>query len=112
MVVGLCEFSLIFRGVHGLKEKRGRVRKVVDRVASRFRIAIAETANLDSHREARVGFALVGNDSRQVESTIDHVLSFIDQLYLGELTRVEREVTVWRESLSPMGDLDDWGEEP
>ena len=42
MVVGVCQISLSLPGVTSLKAKRSIVRKVLDRTANRFNVAVAD----------------------------------------------------------------------
>jgi hypothetical protein len=95
MVVGLCEITMHLRQVRSLKGKRRVVRQVIDRCRSRFEVSIAETGSNDSLREALIGFSFVSNDSRNVVSTVDRVLSFIQDLHLAEVVQAEREVIHW-----------------
>ncbi len=92
MVVGLGTVDLYIPGVQGLKEKRGVVRRVVERTRSRFPVSAAEVDHLDLHQKATIGFAVVSNDAKLADSILNRVVDFIEDLHLAEVTRVDLEV--------------------
>jgi uncharacterized protein len=77
MVVGICRVAFSLPGNDSLKGKRSIVRRIVERTRSKFNLAIAEVAALDSHRNAVIGFAVVSNDTRHVNSMLDRISSFM-----------------------------------
>ena len=78
MVVGVCQISLSLPGVTSLKAKRSIVRKVLDRTANRFNVAVAEVGRQDVHRSAVLGFAVVSGDRRHANSMLDSIASFVE----------------------------------
>lgn len=77
MVVGICRVAFSLPGNDSLKGKRSIVRRIIDRTRSKFNLAIAEVDALDSHRSAVIGFAVVSNDTRHVNSMLDRIVSFM-----------------------------------
>ncbi|UJR81136.1 DUF503 domain-containing protein [Sandaracinus amylolyticus] len=77
MIVGVCRIVLALPSVDSLKGKRSIVRRIVDRVRHKFNAAIAEVAEMDAHRRAVLGFAVVSNDARHANSMIDTIVSFV-----------------------------------
>lgn len=77
-----------------LKEKRSVVRKVKDRVRNRFNVSIAEVGDNDTWNRAEIGLTLVSNDQRLVNSTLDKVFAFIDELNVAEVA--DQELTIER----------------
>ncbi len=92
MVVGVATVDLYLPEVHGLKEKRGIVRRVVERTRNRFPVSVAEVDNLDLHQKATIGFAVVSNDARLADSVLNRVLDYIEELHLAQVTRADLEV--------------------
>jgi uncharacterized protein YlxP (DUF503 family) len=92
MVVGVATVDLYIHGVQSLKEKRGVVRRVVDRVRNRFSISVAEVDNLDLHQKATIGMAIVTNDRRLADSTLNKALDFVEDLHLAEVIRADLEI--------------------
>ena len=85
MVVGVCRIALRIAGNDSLKGKRRVVRRIVDRTRNQFNAAVAEVGDLDEHRRASIGFAVVSNDSRHANSMLDHVVAFVAGLTEAEI---------------------------
>ena len=77
MVVGICRVAFSLPGNDSLKGKRSTVRRIIDRTRAKFNAAVAEVAALDSHRHAVIGFSVVSNDARHVNSMLDRISSFM-----------------------------------
>ncbi|MFH1811860.1 MAG: DUF503 domain-containing protein [Pseudomonadota bacterium] len=84
MVVGVLELALAIPAIT-LKEKRSVVKRVVHRTRTKFNVAVAEVDELDNAEAAVIGVVAVGNDRRHVNSMLDHVATFVDDLGLCEL---------------------------
>ncbi len=85
MVVGVCRVRLAIPEGASLKGKRSVVRRVIGRVRAEFNVAIAEVEDLDDHHHAVLGFAVVGNDHRVVNSVVDRVVNHIEGLFLADV---------------------------
>lgn len=92
MVVGVGTLDLYIPEAHSLKEKRGVVRRIVQRTRNEFEISVAEVDNLDLHQKATIGFAVVTNDSRLANSILSKVVDFVDDLYLAQVVKSDLEV--------------------
>ena len=92
MVVGVCRLGLFFAGSGSLKNKRQGMRRVIDRVRSKFNAAVAEVADQDVWQRGTVGICVVGNDGSHVQSMIDNIIAFVEQLYVAQI--VEREFEI------------------
>ncbi|MEO5353681.1 MAG: DUF503 domain-containing protein [Magnetococcus sp. XQGC-1] len=78
MRVVVMELRLDMPGVHSLKEKRGIVKSVLERVRNRFQVAVAEVEHQDHWQSATLGFAAVGNEVAVLQSRMQKVAQFID----------------------------------
>lgn len=96
MQVGLCELTLYFHGATSMRDKRGQLRRMIERTRQRWPVAMAETGEQDSPNRAKVGFAVIGGDRSEIDSQIDRVIQFMDELHLGERIGVEREILSWK----------------
>ena len=92
MVVGVGRLHLWLQDNHSLKGKRKVVRQTIERVRSRFHLAIAEVGDQDLWQSIRLGFSVVGSDSRVIHSLMDRVVNFIEDLHLSEVLDVDLEV--------------------
>jgi len=70
---------------HSLKEKRKIIKSIISRSQNSFNASIAEISLNDAHQQALIGFALVGNDRRFVNSSMDKLVEFIENLQLANI---------------------------
>jgi hypothetical protein len=91
MIVLAACITLIIPENDSLKGKRKVVRSLIEKVRHKFEVAVAEVGDNDLWRKARVGLALVGNDSQLLNTRLDQVLKFVENQYLVEIidTQVE-----------------------
>jgi uncharacterized protein YlxP (DUF503 family) len=92
MVIGICQLDLRIPENHSLKGKRHVLRKLIDRVRHRFNVAISEVGDNDLWQRAKIGFCTVGNDRRHINSSLDHIVNFIEQMNLVEMVQTEIEI--------------------
>jgi uncharacterized protein len=92
MVIGVCQLDLRIPENHSLKEKRHVMHKVIDRVRSRFNVAISEVGDNDLWQRAQIGFCTVSNDRRHINSSLDKVIDFIEKMYLVEVIDSKMEI--------------------
>lgn len=77
MVVGVLRVRLgIFEAV-SLKDKRRVTKSLKDRLAARHNVSVAEIADLDRRQAATLGFAMIANESRFVESALSKIVDEI-----------------------------------
>jgi uncharacterized protein YlxP (DUF503 family) len=86
MVVGVVRLTLQIPENDSLKGKRRVVKQIIERTRNRFDIAIAETDLQDSHSQAELGLACVGNDRRVINSVLDRAIGYIDSLGTAFIT--------------------------
>jgi len=92
MIVGAAGIELAIHGSRSLKEKRGVVRSVNQRVRNRFGIAAAEVGGQGTWTRALLGFATVGSDPVVVRRVLDQVIDFVEALGLAEVVAAEVEI--------------------
>ena len=92
MVVGSLKIEFYLNDNRSLKGKRKIVRSMVDKVKSRFNVSIAEVGSNDKWQKIELGISAVGNDRRHIDSSLNHVLSFLDSLYLAQMVNTEMEI--------------------
>lgn len=92
MVIGFGTLTFRLHECHGLKEKRKIIKSIIARSRNSFNAAIAEVDFNDMHQRAKIGFALVGNDRRTINSQMDKLHEFICRLELAEVTDMETEI--------------------
>ncbi|TET87791.1 MAG: DUF503 domain-containing protein [Desulfobacteraceae bacterium] len=92
MVVGSLKIEFRLTDNRSLKGKRKVVRSMVDKVKSRFNVSIAEVGSNDKWQKIELGISAVGNDRRHIDSSLNHILSFLESLYLAEIVQTEMEI--------------------
>jgi uncharacterized protein YlxP (DUF503 family) len=92
MVVGSLKIEFRLTDNRSLKGKRKVVRSMVDKVKSRFNVSIAEVGSNDKWQKIELGISAVGNDRRHIDSSLNHILSFLESLYLAQIVHTEMEI--------------------
>jgi len=92
MVVGICRLDIRIHGNNSLKGKRQILRKIIDRTKNKFNVAIAEVGDNDLWQKAQIGFCVIGNDQRYINSAQDKVANFIENLNVAEVYNSEWEI--------------------
>ncbi|MDQ0261576.1 uncharacterized protein YlxP (DUF503 family) [Sinomonas atrocyanea] len=90
MWIAWIEFDLLLGDVHSLKEKRSLVRPIVAELRRRFDVSAAEVGDLDLHRRARIGAALVSADRAHAVEVLDAVERFVAARPEAELLSARR----------------------
>lgn len=92
MVIGFGTITFRLNDCHGLKEKRKIIKSIISRSKNGFNASIAEVDFNDVHQRAKIGFALVGNNRRTINSQIDKLHEFIYKTALAEIIETETEI--------------------
>lgn len=92
MVVGILRVVLSLPWNDSLKGKRSVVKSIVERARGRFHVAAAEVDDLDQHRRATLGFAVVSNDARHAGQVLDKLLGFIAGASEAQLVDQSRSI--------------------
>lgn len=85
MRVAMLRLVLGIPGTTSLKDKRSVVRRVRDRCHNQFGVSVAEVDQLDVRDRAVLGMALVSNDARLLQSRMDQLLAFVEDLQVAEV---------------------------
>ena len=91
MFVGICSLDLVLPENRSLKGKRQVLRKVKDRVKSRFNVSIAEVDHLDSWNRATLGISCVSRERPHVDSQLSSVIDFIESLGVAVVEHIKTE---------------------
>ena len=92
MHVGVCKIWLTISESQSLKHKRQVIKSITDRLKNRFNVAVAEVEALDAHQQAVLGVVSVSNDSSHLNRVLSHVINFIEETRLADLTDYEIEM--------------------
>ena len=92
MVVGICRLDLRIRENNSLKGKRRILKRIIERVKNKFNVSIAEVGNHDLWQSSQIGFCMVGNDKRFINSALDKIIYFIEEINAAEITKSDIEI--------------------
>jgi uncharacterized protein YlxP (DUF503 family) len=93
MVVGAARVELHVHGSQSLKEKRGVVRSITQRVRNRFNVSVAEVGGQDTWQIAVLGLAVAANEALAARRRLEQAIDFIAELHLAEV--IDQEVEIW-----------------
>jgi len=85
MIIAAAMITLVIPGNDSLKGKRRVVKSLIERVRHKFEAAAAEVGDNDLWQKAKIGVALVGNDSQLLEARLQQIMKFIENQYLAEI---------------------------
>lgn len=85
MVVGVLQLTLYVEGSHSLKEKRGVLRRIKNRVRNEFNVSISECGDQDLWQKTVLGICQVGTDQAYIDGALHAVVRFIEKLHLAEV---------------------------
>jgi uncharacterized protein YlxP (DUF503 family) len=103
MFVGVGILDVFIAESRSLKDKRGVMKSIMRRAQNEFNLSIAEVGVNDDWKRGEIGFSVVGNDRRYINSKIDKILRFIDGLYLAEVVNCRIEITSFADVIEPAG---------
>ena len=92
MVVGFGIIKFRLHDCHSLKDKRRIIKAIVSRLRNAFNASVAEVGSNDAYQKAEIGFALAGNDRMLINSKIDKLFNFVEELGLAEVVDTEMEI--------------------
>jgi uncharacterized protein YlxP (DUF503 family) len=97
MVVGICRITLMIPDSLSLKDKRMVLRRIKDRTRLKFNVAIAEVGDQDVWQSAQLGFAVVANERGFVESVVQKICTFIEELAVAKVIDDEKDFLTYGE---------------
>ncbi len=92
MIVGAAAVEIHIHGSRSLKEKRGVVRSITQRLRNRFNLAVSEVGGQDRWQTALLGLAAAGAEAVPVRRVLEKAVEFIEELHLAEVTHSDIEI--------------------
>ncbi len=92
MTVGVAVVELQVHGCRSLKQKRGVIRSITQRVRNRFNLSVAEVGGQDTWQRAVLGLATLGRDEVSVRHVLERALEYVEELHLAEVRGCDVDV--------------------
>jgi len=92
MVLGTLKIEFRLFDNRSLKGKRKVVRSMVDKVKAKFNVSVAEVGSNDKWQKIELGISAIGNDRRHIDSSLNHILEFLDSLCLAQIVNTEMDI--------------------
>lgn len=106
MIVGAAIVEIRIHGSHSLKQRRGVVRSIAQRVRNRYNLSVAEVGGQSTWQRAEIGICGAGSDRQYVRSQIESAVAFIEELHLAEIVAVDIEMLDLPYESAPLTDED------
>ncbi|MGB2600875.1 MAG: DUF503 domain-containing protein [Candidatus Omnitrophota bacterium] len=78
MHIGALRIELHLGESSSLKEKRGILRRLKDRLKNKFNVSVAEVEEMDKWQKAVLGVVTISNDKKHLSSCLDSIVDFIE----------------------------------
>ncbi len=92
MVVGIGQIRIRIHDCRSLKGKRRVVKTIINRIRNTFNASVAETGSNDIHQRGEIGIAIAGSDHAVVNSVLDKIFNFTEDLGIAEIIDFEMEI--------------------
>lgn len=92
MVVGIGIITFRLHDCRSLKSKRKIVKSIINQLRNNFNVSVAEIGSNDIYQKSEIGFSLVGNNRKVLNSKIDKIFNMADALGLAEIINMEMEL--------------------
>lgn len=92
MVIGVSKVVLIIHDSRSLKDKRRVVKSILKKVRNTFNVSASEVGDHDLLQRAEIAIVTVANDGPFVNSVVDNILNFIEELQLAEVLEESVEI--------------------
>lgn len=88
--VGVLTFVVTTPGARSLKDKRGMITPIVERLRRRFPVSVARLSDLDRRDRERLGVVIVSADPEVCRQVLERALAFAESFGLRlEATRLD-----------------------
>ena len=81
--------------VRSLKEKRGIIKPVAEKLKTRFPVSVARLDGLNAHAWERLGVTAISHDALWLESLLERVHSFVSSQGDYAVEVLSQAVEVW-----------------
>ena len=94
MVVGAALVEIHVQGSQSLKQKRGVVRSIQQRLRNQFNISVSEVGGQGTWQRAVLGMTAGGAEAPQVKKVLERAIRFVEDLHTAEVLNSDLELVV------------------
>ncbi len=92
MVVATSSVIISTEDCFSLKEKRGIIKSIKQKLRNNFNISVAEVDALGNISEGEIGIAFICNDKVYADKTISSIINFIEKIQPGRLIDYDLDI--------------------
>ena len=96
MKILLMKLELRAEWVHSLKEKRMVVLSLTKRLSNKFNVSVGEVHEQDIHQIIVIGISAVCGDQKQVDSTLENLIDFVEENTDAEIINIESDNYIFK----------------
>ena len=78
MFIGIMKIQLNFSPVNSIKEKRKIINRIKMKIASRFKVSIAEIDDQDYYNSSVIGLSYISNTRNHANSRGQNIITFLE----------------------------------
>jgi len=93
MAIGILTIQIQLPGCKSLKEKRSRIKPLMARLHKEFNISVAELSQQDVWDEDTLGCAIISNDHRFSQSSLQSVIHWLNKNW-PDVTLVDDHIEI------------------
>ena len=109
MVVGAALIEIHVHGSQSLKQKRGVVRSIQQRLRNQFNISVSEVGGQGTWQRAVLGLTAAGAEAPQVKKVLERAIRFVEEQHRAEVVNSDLELMILPHEAS--ADPVDWEDE-
>jgi len=92
MFVGVGQVELYIPDSGSLKSKRFVLKSIKTKIRNKFNVSVAEIENNDKWQRSSLGLAIVSNERKIIDSTLNQIIDFIDNDFRVEVLNHSIEI--------------------
>ena len=91
-VIGYLELEIHIPHAHSLKEKRAVVKRILERLKSKFNVSVSEIDEQDRWQKSLIAVVTVGTSTKVVDATLEKSVEFVEGLFPGFVVGYRKEI--------------------
>ena len=106
MIVGAAIVEIHVHGSQSLKQKRGVVRSIQQRLRNRFNLSVAEVGGQGTWQRAVLGMSAAGAEMPPVKKVLERAIEFVEEMHLAEVLDSDLQIVTLPHEASALEE--DW----